>query len=123
MKKWDEISEDPYGKDLGEGYVGAFKIGGYTLISGNANTWTDGTMEPRHGCLEEYGCNNHWEDSAVFIEESYKLLLGKNQGVYNIWKKDIIKSDPRYLAKLELLKEYNAISEELYNKILDIVNE
>ena len=121
MKRWDEISQDPYGKDLNEPVVGTRKFGKFVLVSGNSNLWADGTTEPRYGCLEEYGCNNHWEDTAVFIEEAYGVLM--KSGQYSAWNEDIIKEDPRYLAKLELIKEYNAISEELYNKILDIVNE
>ncbi len=65
--KWDNIAmlpggESPYGKNL-EPNGGEKKA-----QSELANTWADGTDEPRNGCVRSYGCNNNHEDFATHIE-------------------------------------------------------
>ena len=73
-----------------------------------ASTWDDDTRGPRNGCVRAYGCNNHLEDIATMVEAVYAL------GPSDDFFKKLIKEDPRYKQKLDLLREYHFISEERY---------
>ncbi|MBI2147346.1 hypothetical protein HYU19_02595 [Candidatus Woesearchaeota archaeon] len=57
MGEWDTIAGDVYGKDL-------------EAVTENQlpNHWTDGSDDPRHGCIRAYGCRNDLEDIATIIE-------------------------------------------------------
>ena len=109
-KKWENIVGDIYSKDLGEKTVGVTKN-----WEGNSARWATGyPLGPKHGCLEEYGCNNFWEDTATFIEEAYKFKYRDSCGKWCLKK---VREDPIYFEKLKLLREFDAISEELYLEI------
>lgn len=97
--RWEAIAGNVYGKDLQEEAL--------------AIRWTDGTEEPRNGCMKPYGCNNLHEDVATHLE-----TFGKRD--YGLFKELIdptnAKYDPRYKQKLDLLYEYEFITEEQYNQ-------
>jgi hypothetical protein len=114
--RWEYLMKETgyyYGDDLGERTIGSTKN-----WKGNSGTWADGTHGSRYGCLEEYSCNNYWEDTATFIEEAYKYKYELRCGA---WCKKEVRSNPIYLEKLKLLREYGAIPEELYDDISKIL--
>ena len=67
----------------------------------------------KQGVLSQYGSRNHREDFSEWVEEIYKARREEDSAF--IYIKD--KKDPRYFAKLELLRNEKAISEEDYKFI------
>ncbi|MBI1971219.1 hypothetical protein HYS47_05715 [Candidatus Woesearchaeota archaeon] len=113
-ERWETIADDVYGTTLlkepeeGRDY---------------STEWKDNTKGPRQGCIRAYGCNNYLEDIATFVEPIANgdhefftregLIMPPGHPLY-----DSAKYDPRYKQKLDLLLEYQFITEEDYRKIL-----
>lgn len=110
FEKWRDAAGDVYGPKYSR-FVEARRI------------WNSGACSgPRYGCVSPYGCWNEDEDIATQVEEAttapgaYRSLLDPTSDYY------VDQPDQRpyaavYRKKLELLKEYNFISEEIYAEI------
>ena len=84
----------------------------------NGKYWKDrkeGLVDgPRDGFIRAYGAQNTTEDIATFCGNIY----GKIKRINRIGTEivgNIAKGDPRYLAKLDLLKEFGFISANEYD--------
>ena len=91
-------------------------------------TWKDGTMDPKDGCLNPYAGESMYEDVAIFLEsvvlysQTTPEQILKRKDLENYNKKEIEglirlypwyfcnSKDKRYKQKLDLLKEYNFIT-------------
>ncbi len=90
-------------------------------------TWEDGTIGPKDGCLNPGSGKSIFEDIAIFVESAVLYSQTPEQIIEYLhakeYKKKEIKSlsrvypiyfcnyqDKRYLEKLNLLKEYNFIT-------------
>tara|TARA_Y100000310_G_scaffold213829_1_gene214839 strand:+ start:14934 stop:16946 length:2013 start_codon:yes stop_codon:yes gene_type:complete len=98
--KWKEIAGTDY--DLYDEFGG-----GYVMDPKNKGA--------KYGLIRSYGGKNIFEDIATFVEEVnnpsfFKPLINPQDDKYDV----------RYEQKLALLHEYKFISDEEYNKILEV---
>lgn len=99
--KWQKIAGNQYGYGLGAKVIDKTK----------AQRWADGTSIPKYGCVNAYGCNNLDEDIATFVEKiSEKDPLFFSQ----LLDQDSAQYEPKYIQKIELLREYKLITPKEY---------
>lgn len=77
------------------------------------------TTFPQAGILTSYGATDEDEDRAEWIKAVYSYLGELDSPLKRVGDKD----DPRYLKKLQLLRDYKYISEEMYAKLLVLIKE
>jgi len=98
-------------------------------------TWKDGTAGPKEGCLDPYSGESIREDVATFVESAVPYIQTPEQiiehfkkikeykekeieGLSNLYPWYFCNSkDKRYLKKLNLLKEYNFITNAEYDTL------
>ena len=103
-ERWKRTSEGFHGEGLE-----------FAVIA--ATYWSDGKSEARNGCVRAYGCNNHLEDIATFVEEvakgnhdKYRELTNPNSQFYkDRIGKPISKDDPEKLLTKELAERWGRI--------------
>lgn len=72
---------------------------------------------PRNGILTSYGATNQYEDFAEWVEWAMCYLYHTPTGSTNVDLSRVDASDPRYLAHLELLRDWGAINEAQYKQL------
>ena len=124
-EKWEHLAKFDYkNNDVKSIYTPS-----KTLLS---ITWKDGTNGPKDGCLDPYSGKSMYEDVARFVESAV-LYLKTPEEILEFAKdynKEKIKNlsaiyplhfcnskDKRYKQKLDLLKEYDFITNAEYDNL------
>lgn len=71
-------------------------------------SWEDGSIKPRNGFVNPYGANNSQENVATYVEKANFLPFWETPEV----------QDAKYKRTLELLRQYDFITQQQYEEIL-----
>jgi len=89
---------------------------GFTAISVNAYGNAKGDF-PRDGILTWYGASNPWEDFAEWVRWAMCYLYNEPMGPVFVDVRVIDVTDTRYLAHLQVLRDWGAINQAQYEQL------
>jgi len=95
-KEWLRVAGDVYGKDSPDWF-------------------------PQNGLLTKYSEKEYMEDIAEWVSEFYQAIADRPTAFSKFYDwpfRPSINSDPRYKAKLELLRKYEFITEDDYRRFI-----
>lgn len=87
-------------------------------VYGRGRYTPDATF-PQAGILTDYGAADNDEDRAEWVKAVYSYLAGLDSPLKRVRDKH----DPRYLKKLQLLRDFQYISEDMYARVLPLIEE
>ena len=80
--------------------------------------WKMAAGSPIKGAVSHYGTTNYREDIAEWYEEVQRFLQGQHSIFAHFAYRDLLKTNPIYRRKFELLKVYGFITAEQHDRIL-----